>query len=243
MLGIYTNLESGGGGNFGREFSVPNTSLKDYMSRSGLKIEYLSRAFLDKDHNSTKKFFAGYGLYGFILFRDRGSYDFERKNRVTQAFLSILPDFTTDSFGVSRINSGVLIYPTTLTDEELYQGFNAGGFDGVDDRTAITKNYNYSYSLYALKKIRSQKNIDLPSISLVFVPSSAELDNNKFYLSNFNWSDAIIFDISKEEDYISFFNDLNNYFVYDINIKSFDLFGNVRRFAESTGRLALIVFE
>lgn len=252
------DLESGGGANFGAILEIPNTKLRDYMANAELQLEFLSRAFLSRNHEETKEQFVGFGMYGFILFRDRGDFDLGRKSKITEAFLSILPDFSTDSFGIPLSHSGVLIYPTSLSGDEIYTEFHSPTFlnfcdeidcseDDLQNSEAgileFTRRYNYSYASYALKQVSKSTRNAPPSISLIFLPSSSQIDKDKFYISNFDWSKSIIFDITDVNDYKKLFVDINNFFVHGVSSPPLDLFDHLRRFANSTGRLALIAFD
>ncbi|WP_127598161.1 hypothetical protein [Nitratireductor alexandrii] len=248
-LDLY-ELEVGGGGGFGKVLHVPSTSLKNYLSRQELQLEFLGRAILEKDHKDSKKHFLGFGLYGFVLFRDKGAIDSHRKKAITDAFISILPDYAINSFGVRKENIGVLIYPSLLDDVRIYEAANLQAINDEScndsfcpfDGQFLSRYYNYSYADYALRQIRHETRISVPAFSLVIVPHSAQLDQKKFFLSNFRWSESIVMDITEVNDYGKFFNDLNNFFVHDIHSEP-SLFDQFRKFAESTGRLALIVFE
>ena len=165
------DLQAGGGGNFGIMLDFPSTDLKDYQAVNGRQREILCRAFLPKKPD--EEAYSGFGMYAFILFRDRGT-DVKRKKDIVDAYLSILPTFYSDAFGVPRGRLGVLIYPTIFDSDEIYQGFNAAGWeigDNSDTANAIRKGYNYSFATSALKALKKVTKKNPPSISVVFLTS------------------------------------------------------------------------
>ncbi|MBB3411940.1 hypothetical protein FHT87_005907 [Rhizobium sp. BK316] len=232
------DLYSGGGGNFGMLLDFPSTNLKDYQTANGLEIEALCRAFLPKRPN--KKSYSGFGMYAFVLLRDRGV-DASRKADLAKAYLSILPKFNSDSFGVPRSKLAVLVYPTNFSSDDIYQGFNAGGWDSENSNeiSAIAKGYNYDFSTAVLKTIGKITKKNPPSMSIIFVKSNT----GSMSIEVMDWDHALMLDISRISNYEKFFVDLNNYFVYGIEEPPPDIFTVARKFAESTGRLALIAFE
>jgi hypothetical protein len=243
------NLERGGGGNFGRVLEIPNTSLSDYLDQNQLTIEHLARAILTENHADYKDAFTGYGMYGFVLFRENSRSGFERRREVVESFLSILPDIDAETFGIERRNMGVLILPTTLSDDDLYLEANVDSscFRANQDRSNdcqpayFVDNYNYSYARFALRALQEQTNISIPEISVVFVPFEAADAEERFFLSRFNWTDALVFNLDDDPDVEGFFVDLNNALAFGFGTdEDINLIGSIRKFAESTGRLAMI---
>jgi hypothetical protein len=168
---------------------------------------------------------------------------------VVESFLSILPDIDAETFGIERRNMGVLILPTTLSDDDLYLEANVDSscFRANQDRSNdcqpayFVDNYNYSYARFALRALQEQTNISIPEISVVFVPFEAADAEERFFLSRFNWTDALVFNLDDDPDVEGFFVDLNNALAFGFGTdEDINLIGSIRKFAESTGRLAMI---
>ncbi|MEP1934960.1 MAG: hypothetical protein ABJJ37_27110 [Roseibium sp.] len=240
------NLQSGGGGNYGTLFEIPNTGVKDFFA-DNIEIEGMARAILPGNHKDYKKFYTGYGMYGFLLFRDRGGVNRENKMAATRGFLSIFPEFDVASLGVPKSRFGVMVYPSSLSDQEIYSTAHRGGFTEESDENigelSLTEHYNYDYAAYAIKQVQDKNDVQVPQISIVFLSGDAQTDDGTFFLSNFDWRKAYMMDISSVENYEEFFNSLNNFLTFGHLDEPEDIFVQLRGFAESTGRLAMIFFE
>ena len=244
------DMRRGGGGSIGFTLEIPSTRLVDYLETEQVELEFLTRSFLTSDHAAFADRYIGYGMYGFILFRDRGTLGADKKEAISKAFLSILPEFVSTSFGVRPANLGVLIYPTTISSASLYSAINVDQLlddeqneIGVLDGKSLTAGYDYSYATDALRRLGDEAKLDVPEISLVFLSAASQTDAATFGLSNFNWERALVYDISTVGNYEKLFLDLNNYFVHGIKTKDVGVFARLRKFAESTGRLSLLFFD
>ncbi|MCV6574895.1 MAG: hypothetical protein OIF58_04085 [Cohaesibacter sp.] len=238
------DLEAGGGGNYGRVLQVPSTKLRNYLSSNKIEIELLTKAFMAKDNADYSRNYSGYGLYAFILFRENSVSGRKRRQDVVRSFYNILPDFSIDTFGLKEQNVALMLYPTILDDEEIYRSFNSelliNGKQYQDEGAFFVDTYNYAYASRVLKKIRKTLKVDLPSISVVFVA----LPDKQFSINHFDWKKAIIFDLDQEKNLDDFFIQLNNQLTYDLHGDyPTDFMSQIRNFAKSTGRLALLLVQ